>query len=116
MSTGWNRLSAETLRHELEHGRDLLARHVELLHNLLDAEVFEVLDDSGHGQTGALEHPGTTHLAGDALDDRAPGPVKCCHGLNSSLKLTATRLTGHVGRLTPLAGAPQPAAPTRQPG
>jgi hypothetical protein len=45
MSTGWNRLSAETLRHEIEHCRDLLPCHVELLHDLVDAEVLEVLDE-----------------------------------------------------------------------
>jgi hypothetical protein len=36
MSTGWDRLSAEALRHEVEHCRDLLARHVELFDNLVE--------------------------------------------------------------------------------
>jgi hypothetical protein len=54
MSTGWNRLSAEALRHEVEHCRDLLARHVELLDDLVDAEVLKVLDDRGYPQTSAF--------------------------------------------------------------
>jgi hypothetical protein len=32
-------------------------------HDLVDAEVLEVLYDRGHGQTRALEHPGAAHLA-----------------------------------------------------
>ena len=75
MSTGWNRLSAEALRHEVEHCSDLLARHVELLDNLVDAEILEVLDDRGHGQARALEHPGAAHLTRDALDGWTLGPV-----------------------------------------
>jgi hypothetical protein len=71
MSTGWNRLSAETLRHEVEHCGDLLAPHVELLDNLVDAEILEVLDHRGHGQPRAFEHPGTAHLAPDAFDGLA---------------------------------------------
>jgi hypothetical protein len=47
--TGWNRLSAEAQRHEVEYCRDLLARHVELLDNLVDAEILKILDDRGHG-------------------------------------------------------------------
>ena len=76
MSTGGNGVGAQALSHELEHGRHLLARHVELLDDLVDAEILEVLDDRGDGQTRALEHPGAAHLAGDALDGRALGPVK----------------------------------------
>jgi len=58
---------------------------------------LEVLDDGGDREPRALEHPSAAYLAWDALDDRALGPVECCHGLNSSLQLTATRLAGHVG-------------------
>src|SRR4051812_35187970 len=89
MSTGWNRLSAETLRHEVEHCGDLLARDVELLDNLVDADILEVLDDRGHRQARAFEHPGTAHLAWDAFDGWTLRPVKRCHGRNSSLHITA---------------------------
>src|SRR5918993_3330859 len=57
-STGRNGFGAQALSYEFEHGGDLLARHVELLHDLLDAEVLEVLDDGGDRQARALEHPG----------------------------------------------------------
>lgn len=58
MRTGRDGLGSEALRDELEHGRDLLARHLELLHDLINAEVLEAFDDRGHGKSGALEHPG----------------------------------------------------------
>src|SRR5687767_3514600 len=77
MSTGGNEVSAEALGDEFEYGRDLLARHVELLHDLLDAEVLQVLDDGGDREPCALEHPGAAYLAWNALDGRALGPVKC---------------------------------------
>ena len=72
-------VGAEVLSDEVENGRHLLARDVELLDDLVDAEVLEVLDDRGYGQTSAFEHPGAAHLAEDALDGRALGPVKDCH-------------------------------------
>ena len=55
-STGGN-VGAQTLGHELENSLDLFARHVELFDHLVDAEVFEVLDDGRDRQTSALEHP-----------------------------------------------------------
>src|SRR6185503_12745074 len=67
MSTGRDGIGPQALSHELEHGVDLLARHVELLHDFIDTEVLEVLDDRRNGQTGALEHPGAAHLAGNAF-------------------------------------------------
>jgi hypothetical protein len=66
--------SAALKSHEVEYGGDLLARHVELLHDLVNAEVFEVLDDGSHRQAGTFEHPGAAHLPGDALDGGAPRP------------------------------------------
>jgi len=69
-STGGN-FGAQTLSHELEDGLHLFARHVELLDDLVDAEVFEVLNDGGHGQSGTLEHPRASSPVGDALDRRA---------------------------------------------
>jgi hypothetical protein len=70
-STGRRDFRAQTLSHKFEDGLDLFARHVELLDDLIDAEVFQVLDDGGHGQSGALEHPRATNPVGDALDRRA---------------------------------------------
>jgi hypothetical protein len=53
MSTGGGGFNAQALSDEVEHSSDLLARHVELLHDLLDAEIFEILDDRGNGQGAA---------------------------------------------------------------
>ena len=47
-STGGD-FGTQTLNDELEHGCHLFTRDVELLHDLVDAEVFEVLDDRGDG-------------------------------------------------------------------
>src|SRR5262245_51777303 len=74
-TTGRNRFGAQAVGYEVEHGCDLLAGHVELLHDLLDTEVLEVLDHGGHGQAGPLEHTGAAHLAWDALAGRTLGPV-----------------------------------------
>jgi hypothetical protein len=41
-----------------QYGRDPLACHAELLHDLIDAEVLHVLDDGGDGEPCALGHPG----------------------------------------------------------
>jgi len=62
MSTGGDVGSAQALSHELEDSGYLFARHVELLDDLVNAEILEVLDDRGHGQTGTLEHPRAAHL------------------------------------------------------
>src|SRR5688500_16493698 len=55
MSTGGHGVGAEALGYEVENGRYLLACDVELLDDLVDAQVLEVLDDRGNGQTGAFE-------------------------------------------------------------
>src|SRR5438045_4168987 len=47
-STGVDSSSAQALSHELKDSRHLLTRHVELLDDLVDAEVLEVLDYRGH--------------------------------------------------------------------
>lgn len=47
--TGGNRLGAQALGYELEHGFDPLARYVELLDDFIDTRIFEVLDDSSNG-------------------------------------------------------------------
>ena len=64
-STG-GRFGTKALNHELEDSRNLVARHLELLHDLVDAEVFEVLDDGGDGQTGTLEDPRAADPVGHA--------------------------------------------------
>src|SRR6059036_803909 len=57
----------------------LFARHIELLDDLVDAQILEILDDRGHGQASTLEHPGAADLARDALDSRTLGPIERCH-------------------------------------
>ena len=75
-STGGD-FGAQTLSHELEDSLHLFVRHVELLDDLVDAEILEVLDDGGDREPRPLEHQGTAYPARDALDGRALGPVKC---------------------------------------
>src|SRR5439155_4949395 len=53
--------------------------HVELLDDLVDAQILEILDDRGHGQASTLDHPGAADLARDALNSRTPGPIERCH-------------------------------------
>jgi hypothetical protein len=64
MSTGGDEVSAEALGYEVENGRHLLARDVELLDDLLNAQILEVLDDGGHRQAGTLEHQAPLTLPG----------------------------------------------------
>src|SRR5579864_5283444 len=68
-STGRN-FGTQTFSHEFEDGLHLFAGHVELLDDLVDAEVLEIFDDSGDRQPGPSEHPCTTNPIGDALDRR----------------------------------------------
>src|SRR5262245_20831105 len=51
-STGRDVGTAQALSYELEDGRHLLARHVVLLDDFVDAQILEVLDDGSHRQTG----------------------------------------------------------------
>jgi hypothetical protein len=44
----WRR-SLQALRNESEYGRDLFARHVELLDYFLDAQVLKILNDGRDG-------------------------------------------------------------------
>jgi hypothetical protein len=54
ISTGSDGVRAKALSYELKDVHHPLARHVELLDDLVDAEILEVLDDCGHGQPGAI--------------------------------------------------------------
>ena len=99
-STGWSVCQARALRHELENRCHLLACHVELFDDLVNAEILEVFDDRSGRQPGALEHPDATDSVRDALDGGALGPVKCCR--NSLVQITANRLGRHPrSRRTP---------------
>jgi hypothetical protein len=64
------RVGAEALGDEVENSRHLLACDVELLDDLVDAQVLAVLNDRGNGQTQtcALEHPRASLLM--SHDDR----------------------------------------------
>jgi hypothetical protein len=64
MSTGRNGVRAKALSHEIQYGQHLLPRHVELLDDLVDAEILEVLDDGGHWQASTLEHQAPLTLPG----------------------------------------------------
>src|SRR6516162_6576497 len=77
---GWiARHSLEALCHEIKYRRDLLARHVELLHHFLDGQIFEVLDNGRNGQAGFAKYPCTAHFSRNAFHGRALGPVESRH-------------------------------------
>src|ERR1035438_10658722 len=67
----------QALSHKTKDGTDLLARHVELLHHFIDAQVFEVLNDRGDGQPGIPEHPGPADLAGNARSEERRVGKEC---------------------------------------
>ena len=104
MSTGGDVGSAQALSHELEDSGYLFARHLELLDDLVDAEILEVLDDRSHGQTGALEHPRAADLAGDALHSGALGPIDRCRA--NSFAPDYGKLGWPSREFTPRLGAP----------
>src|SRR6516225_6298088 len=82
-STGRD-FGTQTFGDEFENGLYLFARHVELLDDLVDAEVLEILNDGGDGQAGPLKYPRASNPIGDTLDCRALGPVKRGHAPTSS--------------------------------
>ncbi len=46
--TSWRRWRLKALRNKLENGRDLLSRHVKLLHHFLDALILQVFNHGRH--------------------------------------------------------------------
>jgi hypothetical protein len=64
MSTGGDRVGAEALCSGLQDACDLLAGHVELLHDLLDTEGLEVLDDCRKGSRVPLNTQAPLTLPG----------------------------------------------------
>ena len=78
--------AAYALSDEIQHGCYLVARHIELLHDVVDAEIFDILDDGGDGQPGALEHSGTGDSARDALDGLALGPTNVSFGFRRNVR------------------------------
>ena len=64
---------SQALRYEIKNSGNLLARHVELFHYFLDAQVLKIFDHGCHGQPRILEQPVAAHLAGNAFDCGALG-------------------------------------------
>ena len=48
---------SQALRYEIKNSGNLLARHVELFHYFLDAQVLQIFDHRYHGQPRMLEQP-----------------------------------------------------------
>ena len=82
----------------LQHGARLVQTDSwKPLQELMDRRVvFEVLEESGDRDARPLEHPGTTHPRGVALDSRAGGPVD--HGRDGSTGGGLRRLTFELSR------------------
>jgi hypothetical protein len=64
MSTGGDVGSAQALSDEVEDSGYLFARHVELLDDLVDAEILEVLDDVATGRRVPLNTQAPLTLPG----------------------------------------------------
>lgn len=60
----------ETLGHKLKHRFNLLAGHVLLVHDLVHAQILEVLYHGCNRQAGILKDPSTTHLSRYAFNCR----------------------------------------------
>ena len=70
----------ETACGKFENGFDLLARHGELLHHLVDRHpVLHVLEDDRDRRARALEYPGAANLARDTFNSAASGSIES-HG------------------------------------
>lgn len=54
----------KALGHKVEDRYDLLPRNVELFNHFLEAQVLQILDDSGHRQACTAKHPCATTLPG----------------------------------------------------
>jgi hypothetical protein len=68
------------MRREFQNSLNLLPRHAEFFHQLVNAHILKVLEHRGHGHPGAFKHPCAAALTGDALHGRALGPIESCHG------------------------------------
>jgi hypothetical protein len=64
-------LKLQALGDKLEHRFNLFTRNVELFHDLLNAHIFEILEDRSNWHTGILKYPRATHLAGNAFRSAA---------------------------------------------
>ena len=72
MSIGWRGVESrgrvsKALRDKIEHGSYLLPCHIELVHDFLDAHIFEVFYHGGNGQARILKHPCAADPAGNVF-------------------------------------------------
>ncbi len=59
-------------RGEIKHGRNLLARQMEPLHDFVDSgSGFQVFKHDGQRHSCVLKHPGAADLAGDTVNGGA---------------------------------------------
>src|SRR3984957_13970793 len=83
----------EALRHKFKHRRNLLPRHVELLHHFFDTQILKVLNDCGNRQPGIPEHPCAADLTRNAFHSGALRPIEIRHIRSPSFQ-SAPRETG----------------------
>lgn len=108
----------QAARGKFEHGIDLLAGYVKLLHNLFDGEaIFQILEDGCDGQARAAKDPGAAYFSGmlstaSQADQSSaiPSPLQVFYRkpwTGNEGRRKASTMAQHFTRPTPL-------CPTRQ--
>jgi len=83
---------------ELQDGLNLLSRHAEFLHQLIDAHVPKIFKHCRNGSAGPSENPCAADFAGDAFHGGALRPIESCRChksvlLYQGIRQMATRKT-----------------------
>src|SRR4029453_13518257 len=81
----------EALGHEDQHGANLFACDVKLLHPFLDAQIRKVFNHRRHWQPCLPKHPCTTDDVGMAFNRVTLRPIKHCHRLLPSFLVVLYR-------------------------
>jgi hypothetical protein len=67
-------------RREFENSVDLLAGHMELIDDFLDARTrFEVFENRSHGHPGVAKNPGSATPVRHAFHRETLRPIESCH-------------------------------------
>jgi len=69
------------MRREFQDSLNLLPRHAEFFHQLVNAHILKVLEYRGYRHPAAFKHPCAGALAGAALHGGALGPIESCQVL-----------------------------------
>src|SRR5262245_27816133 len=113
----WSRGCGEALGDEVQHGSNLLACHVKLLHDFLDAQILKIFNDCRHGQPRMPKHPCAADLVEIAFHGVTLRPIKRCHRLLPPYIVISIASCYDVSRsaLCPMLGSLKPRKPQENP-